>query len=72
MRLHLKFLQIYNVSNSILLSIIFLMSNYWLINAQSLNDYTFFDIKNIEASSLKTISGWKEAPKQFKSLKIKI
>jgi len=69
MRLHLKFLQIYNVSNSILLSIIFLMSNYWLINAQSLNDYTFFDIKNIEASSLKTISGWKEAPKQFKSLK---
>ena len=45
------------------------MSNYWLINAQSLNDYTFFDIKNIEASSLKTISGWKEAPKQFKSLK---
>ena len=69
MRLHLKFLQIYNVSNPILLSIVFLISNYWLINAQSLNDYTFFDVKNIEASSSKTIRGWKDAPKPFKALK---
>ena len=45
------------------------MSNYWLINAQSLRDYTFFDVNKIETSSLKTIRGWKDAPKPFKALK---
>ena len=45
------------------------MSTYWLINAQTLNNYLFFDPVNIKLGQHFQLRGWKDVPKFFKEFK---
>lgn len=45
------------------------MSNYWLINAQSVNKYIFFESSDFEIENNVNLKGWKDVSKEFKELK---
>ena len=45
------------------------MSNYWLINAQFVNKYIFFESSDFEIENNVNLKGWKDVSKEFKELK---
>ena len=45
------------------------MSNYWLINAQYVNKYIFFESSDFEIENNVNLKGWKDVSKEFKELK---
>ena len=42
------------------------MSIFWLINAQTINNYLLFDPVNLDLDQHFQLKGWKDVPKEFK------